>query len=75
MGSMVRLASPRVADVVPEPDLSLAADQVRLRTMFSGICAGAELTASRGSNPYPKERWDRNLRLFLDGDTTLARTV
>jgi len=31
---------------------------VRLRTLYSGISAGAELTAYRGSNPYLHKRWD-----------------
>jgi 2-desacetyl-2-hydroxyethyl bacteriochlorophyllide A dehydrogenase len=75
MGSMVSFTSPRVAEVVPEPDLPLTDDQVRLRTMFSGISAGTELTAYRGSNPYLNKRWDRDLRLFLDGDTTYAYPV
>lgn len=75
MGSMVSFTSPRVVEVIDEPDLPLAADEVRLRTLFSGISAGTELTGYRGSNPYLNKRWDNASRLFLDGSTTLDYPV
>jgi threonine dehydrogenase-like Zn-dependent dehydrogenase len=75
MGSMVSFTSPRVAEVVDDPEVPLAADQVRLRTLFSGISAGTELTAYRGSNPYLTKRWDDDLRLFVDGSTTFEYPV
>src|SRR4051794_16402634 len=75
MGSMVSFTSPRVAEVVPDPEKPLGADEVRLRTLYSGISAGTELTAYRGSNPYLNKRWDDQLRLFLDGDTTFEYPV
>jgi len=40
-------------------------DQVLLRTLYSGISAGTELTAYRGSNPYLHKRWDGDRRLFV----------
>lgn len=43
--------------------------EVRLRTLYSGISAGTELTAYRGSNPYLSKRWDAELRLFGAGAT------
>jgi hypothetical protein len=33
--------------------------------LFSGISAGTELTAYRGTNPYLHKRWDGNRRLFV----------
>jgi threonine dehydrogenase-like Zn-dependent dehydrogenase len=75
MGSMVSFTSPRVAEVVDDPEVPLAADQVRLRTLFSGISAGTELTAYRGSNPYLTKRWDDDRRLFVDGSTTFEYPV
>jgi threonine dehydrogenase-like Zn-dependent dehydrogenase len=42
---------------------------VRLRTLYSGISAGTELTAYRGSNPYLHKRWDAEHRLFLPTDS------
>jgi 2-desacetyl-2-hydroxyethyl bacteriochlorophyllide A dehydrogenase len=45
------------------------AGEVRLRTLYSGISAGTELTAYRGSNPYLTKRWDSERRVFVDGTT------
>ena len=41
-------------------------NEVLLRTLFSGISAGTEMTIYRGSNPYAKKRWDSELKLFLN---------
>lgn len=38
---------------------------VRIKTLYSGISAGTEMTIYRGSNPYGHKRWDVNLKLFL----------
>ena len=37
-----------------------------MRTSYSGISAGTELTAYRGTNPYLNRSWDPALRLFVD---------
>ncbi|MGW0477935.1 zinc-dependent alcohol dehydrogenase [Nonomuraea sp. NPDC003214] len=42
---------------------------MRVRTMYSGVSAGTELTAYRGTNPYLNHKWDTEQRLFLDGQT------
>ena len=75
MGSVVSFTSPRVVDVVSEPEVQLEAHQVRLHTLYSGISAGTELTAYRGSNPYLSKCWDEEQRLFVDGSTSLAYPV
>ena len=75
MGSMVSFTSPRVAEVVPDPQQPLGPDQVRLRTLYSGISAGTELTAYRGSNPYLNKLWDEDRRLFVDGSTSFSYPV
>ena len=72
MGSMVSFTSPCVAEVVPDEERPLGPGDVRLRTLFSGISAGTELTAYRGSNPYLTKRWDEELRLFVDGMMQVA---
>ena len=48
---------------------------MRLRTWYSGISAGTELTAYRGSNPYLTRTWDAERRLFVDGEPTFAYPV
>lgn len=35
--------------------------------MYSGISAGTELTAYRGTNPYLTRSWDPELKMFQDG--------
>jgi 2-desacetyl-2-hydroxyethyl bacteriochlorophyllide A dehydrogenase len=44
----------------------------RVRTLYSGISAGTEMTAYRGSNPYLTRTWDPARRLFSDGGHTFA---
>lgn len=75
MGSMVSFTSPRVAEVVSDLERPLGPTDVRLRTLYSGISAGTELTAYRGTNPYLTKRWDDDSRLFVDGSTTFEFPV
>jgi 2-desacetyl-2-hydroxyethyl bacteriochlorophyllide A dehydrogenase len=67
MPRVVSFRSPQVAEVVDEAARPLTEHDVRVRTLFTGISAGTELTAYRGSNPYLTKRWDDTLRLFVDG--------
>ncbi|MGN9838464.1 zinc-dependent alcohol dehydrogenase [Nonomuraea sp. H19] len=57
----VRLGLESPADLVP--------GSVRVRTIYSGVSAGTELTAYRGTNPYLTRKWDTERRLFVDGQT------
>lgn len=75
MGRTVRFAAPRSVTLVEEADRALAADEVRVRTLYSGISAGTELTAYRGTNPYLNSKWDPERRLFVPGATSLAYPV
>src|SRR5918998_209687 len=60
----------------PEEKEPLGEREVRLATLFSGISAGTELTAYRGSNPYLGKRWDQERRLFVtDADSSLHYPV
>lgn len=65
MNSVLVFTAPRTIAFVEEPERPLAAEEVRLRTLFSGISAGTELTAYRGTNPYLHKRWDGGRRLFV----------
>jgi threonine dehydrogenase-like Zn-dependent dehydrogenase len=75
MGSMVSFTSSRVAEVVQEGPQQLPTDSVRIHTLYSGISAGTELTAYRGSNPYLNKKWDEERRLFVDGSTSFEYPV
>jgi threonine dehydrogenase-like Zn-dependent dehydrogenase len=41
--------------------------EVLVRTLYSGISAGTELTQFRGTNPHASKAWDAERRLFVDG--------
>jgi 2-desacetyl-2-hydroxyethyl bacteriochlorophyllide A dehydrogenase len=72
---VVSFAAPHEVALVPcEPPL-LVPGSVRIRTWYSGISAGTELTAYRGSNPYLTGTWDAERRLFVPGEPTFAYPV
>ena len=76
MGQVIVFAEPRRLVIEEADERPLAADEVRLRTLYSGISAGTELTAYRGSNPYLHKRWDDERRLFVpDSETSLRFPV
>lgn len=65
MGSVTVFSGLRTLTFADEPDRQLQPGEVRLRTLFSGISAGTELTAYRGTNPYLHKRWDPERRIFV----------
>lgn len=69
MGTGVVFTGPRTVDFESYEDLPLGARELRVRTLYSGISAGTELTAYRGSNPYLTKQWDAANRLFLPSET------
>ena len=69
MSEVLVFVQPRKIDFVSVEDRPLAAREIRVRTMYSGISAGTELTAYRGSNPYLSKQWDTKNRLFLPSDS------
>jgi len=70
MARLVRFTSPRTAEVVEYDDPVPGPGEVLLETVYSGISAGTELTAYRGSNPYLASQWDAESRLFVPGEST-----
>jgi threonine dehydrogenase-like Zn-dependent dehydrogenase len=54
---------------------ALAANQVRIRTLYSGISAGTELGQYRGVSPYLNKRWDVERRLFVGDGVSLTYPV
>ncbi|MEV8213765.1 zinc-binding alcohol dehydrogenase [Leifsonia sp. NPDC077715] len=67
MNRLLRFAAPHAVEVIDVPRAELAPGQVRVRTLYSGISAGTELTAYRGTNPYLTSQWDPEIRLFRGG--------
>jgi 2-desacetyl-2-hydroxyethyl bacteriochlorophyllide A dehydrogenase len=72
---VVTFAAPGEVVLAEEDELPLGAGEVRVETLFSGISAGTELTAYRGSNPYLSKQWDAERRLFIEGKATLPYPV
>lgn len=72
MARIVTIEAPRKVVIEDEPDRALDPSDVRVETLYSGVSAGTELTAFRGSNPYVHKRWDPERRLFVQGEPTFA---
>lgn len=70
MGYVLTVEGPRKIGLTEYDERPLAAGEVRLKTIHSGISAGTELTLFRGSNPYLAKSWDRDKRLFLPSNDT-----
>jgi 2-desacetyl-2-hydroxyethyl bacteriochlorophyllide A dehydrogenase len=64
MPRVVRLVAPREIELGQEPSAPVGPGEVRVRTAYSGISAGTELTTYRGSNPFLHARFDPATRLF-----------
>lgn len=59
------LQAPRELAFEPLDLAPLAPDEVRIRTLYSGVSAGTELSQFRGTNPFMNRRWDETARLFV----------
>lgn len=67
MERVVQFTGPRQVEVAEHERTPLPPGHLRVRTLYSGISAGTELTAYRGTNPYLTRTWDPEARLFFDG--------
>src|SRR3954466_3391056 len=75
MPEVVSFAAPYDVALVPFAAPPLVPGAVRVRTWYSGVSAGTELTAYRGSNPYLTRTWDAGRRLFVEGAPSFAYRV
>jgi threonine dehydrogenase-like Zn-dependent dehydrogenase len=75
VGRVVTFEGPREVGIREYEERPLQSNEVRLRTLYSGISAGTELTAYRESNPYLSKRWDDDRRLFLDEGVSLRHPI
>jgi 2-desacetyl-2-hydroxyethyl bacteriochlorophyllide A dehydrogenase len=72
---VVSFTAPREVALVECDEQPLTPGSVRVRTWYSGISAGTELTAYRGSNPYLTGTWDPERRLFVSGAPSFSYPV
>jgi threonine dehydrogenase-like Zn-dependent dehydrogenase len=73
--TLVQFTAPQHVELVDCPVQTLPPGHFRVRTWYSGISAGTELTAYNGSNPYLTRTWDPGRRLFVSGEPTFAYPV
>lgn len=69
MGTGLVFTAPRTLSYETEAQRPLASGELRVQTLYSGISAGTELTAYRGSNPYLHKQWDPARRLFVPAES------
>jgi 2-desacetyl-2-hydroxyethyl bacteriochlorophyllide A dehydrogenase len=72
---VVQFTGPRTVEVAEHERAPLPPGHIRVRTRYSGISAGTELTAYRGTNPYMARSWDPEARLFRDGAAGISYPV
>ena len=75
MNHALVLAGIRQLQFEPLPQRDLAPDEVRIRTLYSGISAGTELSQYRGTSPYMSRHWDIARRVFRDGEPSWSFPV
>ncbi|MCR2825120.1 zinc-dependent alcohol dehydrogenase [Microbacterium sp. zg.Y909] len=75
MPHIVQFTAPGEVALVEIDPAPLTAGSVRIATWYSGISAGTELTAYRGTNPYLTSSWDAARRLFVPGEPSFAYPV
>lgn len=66
--SALVLEAPRRLAFEPVEVRDPGPDEVLVRTLFSGISAGTELSQYRGTNPFMHRRFDEASRLFVAAD-------
>ncbi|MDG4831266.1 zinc-binding dehydrogenase [Solwaraspora sp. WMMD1047] len=64
---VVVIPAPGEVAVRHEEAAAPGAGQFRVRTRYSGVSAGTELSYVKGSNPYLRVAWDAGLGLFRPG--------
>jgi 2-desacetyl-2-hydroxyethyl bacteriochlorophyllide A dehydrogenase len=63
---VVTLTAPGRVEVLPAGREPLPPGHVRIRTRYSGISAGTELTQFRGTTPHAVREWQPDRRMFSD---------
>lgn len=75
MPEVVAFTAPREVVLQPCDPMPMIDGGVRVQTLYSGVSAGTELTAYRGSNAYLTRFWDAQERVFRDGSPSFPYPV
>ena len=62
-------------EIVEEPAAAVGPGGFRVRTLFTGVSAGTELSYVKGTNPYLSTGWDAGLGLFTPGSAATPYPV
>ena len=62
MPTALLLRGPRALDFESFEHPPLGPEEVRIRTLYSGVSAGTELSQYRGTSPFMAKRWDEASR-------------
>jgi threonine dehydrogenase-like Zn-dependent dehydrogenase len=65
---VVVVSGPGAIAIREEEPAPLGPGSYRVRTLYSGISAGTELSYLKGSNPYLSASWNADLALFQPGE-------
>lgn len=65
MGKLLVFNAPRQCAYETTEEVALRPDEIRIRTLFSGLSAGTEMTYYRGTNPYLNKQWNPATKMFL----------
>lgn len=69
---VLTIEAPRKIGVMNDPQPDPGPQDVRIRTLYSGISAGTEMAAYRGTSPFLDRRWNPDTRLFEAGAASLS---
>lgn len=59
---------PKKLVVQEVPDMDIQDDEVRIKTLYTGISHGTEMNVYRGYAPFFNKKYDPETRLFVDSD-------
>jgi threonine dehydrogenase-like Zn-dependent dehydrogenase len=66
MEQTIAFTGPKQIGILESEHERLLPHQVRIKTLYSGISAGTELTGYRGTAPFMTKHWDAEQLLFLE---------
>ncbi|SHJ84503.1 2-desacetyl-2-hydroxyethyl bacteriochlorophyllide A dehydrogenase [Geosporobacter subterraneus DSM 17957] len=64
MSKLMILKEAKTIDYEVVEERALLGNEVRIKTLYTGISAGTELASYRGSNPFLSKKWDTANRIF-----------
>ena len=73
MSKKLILTGPRKIEFQDCKERALKSDEVRLKTIMSGISHGTEMNLYRGTAPFFKKNFDSEYRIFIENETALNK--